>query len=68
MFSSEFLLYNVVLLYFILNLNYNFSASVGICKTNFIAPGYETNPMIEKKRETMVLVAMQKIVVHMVSS
>ncbi|RID48787.1 hypothetical protein BRARA_I05272, partial [Brassica rapa] len=52
----------------ILNLNYNFSASVGICKTNFIAPGYETNPMIEKKRETMVLVAMQKIVVHMVSS
>ncbi|KAG2260057.1 hypothetical protein Bca4012_097034 [Brassica carinata] len=50
----------------ILDLNDNFSASVGICKTDFIAPGYETNPMIEK--ETMVLMAMQKIVVHMVSS
>ncbi|CAN7066032.1 unnamed protein product [Brassica oleracea var. botrytis] len=34
--------------------------------TYFIAPGYETNPMIEKNRETMVLMAMQKIVVHMI--
>lgn len=52
----------------ILDLNDKFSTSVGIWKNDFIVPGYETSPLIEKNRETMVLMAMQKIVVHMVSS
>lgn len=38
------------------------SNGVGICKTDFIVPGYEINPLIEKNRETIVLVSMQKIV------
>lgn len=52
----------------ILKLTGNVSNGVGICKTDFNVPGYHINPMIEKNRETEVLVAMEKIIGHMVSS
>ncbi|CAH8311368.1 unnamed protein product [Eruca vesicaria subsp. sativa] len=38
------------------------------CKTDFSVPGYNINPMIEKNRESNVLVALEKILGHMVSS
>ncbi|KAF8110104.1 hypothetical protein N665_0088s0115 [Sinapis alba] len=41
---------------------------VGLCKTDFNVPGYHINPMIERNRETKVLVAMEKIICHMISS
>ncbi|CAA7037072.1 unnamed protein product [Microthlaspi erraticum] len=46
----------------ILNLQGQVYDGVGICKTDFIVPGYEINPLIEKNRQTIVLVSMQKIV------
>ncbi|ESQ35932.1 hypothetical protein EUTSA_v10009653mg [Eutrema salsugineum] len=52
----------------ILNLEENVSNGIGICKTDFSVSGYEINPLIEKNRETMVLMAMEKIVGHMASS
>ncbi|KAL0694581.1 hypothetical protein Bca4012_061761 [Brassica carinata] len=52
----------------ILKLTGNVSKGVGLCKTDFNVPGYHINPMIEKNRETKVLVAMEKIIVHMISS
>lgn len=68
MFTNAVSFFNQGLYGKILDLNDNFCTRVGISKTDFIVPGYEINPMIEKNRETMVLMAMQKIVVHMVSS
>ncbi|EOA38591.1 hypothetical protein CARUB_v10010434mg [Capsella rubella] len=44
------------------------STAVGICKTDFTVPGYEINPLIEKNRQTIILVSMENIVCHMVSS
>ncbi|CAH8311436.1 unnamed protein product [Eruca vesicaria subsp. sativa] len=38
------------------------------CKTDFNVPGYNINPMTEKNRETNVLLALEKILGHMVSS
>ncbi|KAJ0237698.1 hypothetical protein HA466_0246270 [Hirschfeldia incana] len=50
----------------ILKLTGNVSKGVDLCKTDFNVPGYQINPMIEKNRETKVLVAMEKIIGHMV--
>lgn len=44
------------------------STAVGICKTAFNVPGYQINPLIERNRQTMILVSMEKIVSHMVSN
>ncbi|CAH8356032.1 unnamed protein product [Eruca vesicaria subsp. sativa] len=52
----------------ILKLTSNVSKGVGICKTDFNVPGYNMNPMIERNRETQVLVAMEKLIGQMVSS
>ncbi|CAG7868397.1 unnamed protein product [Brassica rapa] len=52
----------------ILKLTGKLSKGVGICKTDFNVPGYHINPMVEKNRETKVLVAMEEIIGHMVSS
>ncbi|KAF8089627.1 hypothetical protein N665_0501s0039 [Sinapis alba] len=68
MFTNAASFFNQGLYGKIINLNDKYSTSVGVCKTDFIVPGYEINPMIEKNRETMVLMAMQKIVGLMVSS
>lgn len=52
----------------ILKLQKKVSRGVSICKTDFIVPGYKINPLIEKNRETMVFMAMEKIVSRMVAS
>ncbi|CAF2082165.1 unnamed protein product [Brassica napus] len=52
----------------IITLMDNISSEDVICKTDFNLPGYNINPMIEKNIETKVLVAMEKIIGHMVSS
>ncbi|KAJ4915014.1 Plant invertase/pectin methylesterase inhibitor superfamily protein [Raphanus sativus] len=52
----------------ILKLTGKVSYGVGICKTDFNVPGYHINPLKEKNIETKVLVAMEKIIGHMISS
>ncbi|CAE5956968.1 unnamed protein product [Arabidopsis arenosa] len=44
------------------------STAVDICKTDFNVPGYKINPLVERNRQTKILVSMEKIVSHMVSS
>lgn len=48
----------------ILELEEKVSSGVGICKTGFNVSGYKINPMIEKNRETMVFMALEKIFGH----
>ncbi|CAA0182717.1 unnamed protein product [Arabidopsis thaliana] len=52
----------------IVNIEKKVSMAVDICKTDFNVLCYQINPLIEKNRQTKILLSMEQIVSHMVSS